>query len=113
MTTHSPFILSDIPNELITYMENGHQLTKDELGERKIRPPMAGNISELLHQSFFLHDGFIGEYVRKKILSLVDYLKTGNTGIDGWDEEQAKMFIEEICEPFISKQLRMLYENRP
>ena len=113
MTTHSPFILSDIPNELITYMENGHQLTKDELGERKIRPPMAGNISELLHQSFFLHNGFIGEYVRKKILSLVDYLKTGHAGPDAWDEEQAKRFIEGICEPFISKQLRMLYENRP
>ena len=113
MTTHSPFILSDIPNELITYMENGHQLTKDELGERKIRPPMAGNISELLHQSFFLHNGFIGEYVRKKILSLVDYLKTGYAGPDAWDEEQSKLFIEGICEPFISKQLKMLYENRP
>lgn len=111
MTTHSPFILSDIPNEQISYMENGHQLTKEELAERKIRYPMAGNISELLHQSFFLHDGFIGEYARQKILSLVRYLKDGEAGPDGWDREQAKLFIDGISEPYIHKQLMMLYEN--
>ena len=112
MTTHSPFILSDIPNELISYMEKGHQLTKGELEERKIRQPMAGNISELLHQSFFLHKGFIGEYARKKILSLVEYLKTGTADNDRWDDEQAKLFIDGISEPYISKQLRMLYDSR-
>lgn len=112
MTTHSPFILSDIPNELISYLEKGHQLTKGELEERKIRKPMAGNISELLHQSFFLHEGFIGEYARKKILSLVEYLKTGTAGGDRWDDEQAKLFIEGISEPYISKQLKMLYDSR-
>lgn len=112
MTTHSPFILSDIPNELISYMEKGHLLTKDELEVRKIRPPMAGNISELLHQSFFLHKGFIGEFARKKILSLVKYLKDGDAGVDHWDRAQAKQFIEGISEPFIYKQLKMLYEMK-
>ena len=112
MTTHSPFILSDIPNELITYMENGHQLTKEEQEDRKMRKPMAGNISELLHQSFFLHEGFIGEYARRKILSLVKYLKDGDAGNDHWDRQQAKQFIDGISEPFISKQLTMLYEMK-
>jgi len=112
LTTHSPFILSDIPSELITYMEGGHRLTEAELAARKIRKPMAANISELLHQSFFLHDGFIGEYARKKILSLVEYLKTGNPGSDKWDMEQAKIFIDGFNEPFISKQLRMLYHKQ-
>lgn len=111
LTTHSPFILSDIPNELITYMENGHRLTEEELAARKIRKPMAANISELLHQSFFLHDGFIGEYARKKILSVVEYLKTGEPGADRWDREQARLFIDGISEPFISKQLKMLYHR--
>lgn len=112
MTTHSPFILSDIPNELISYIENGHQLTKEELENRKIRPPMASNISELLHQSFFLHDGFIGEYARQKILSLVKYLKDDGVGDDHWDMQQAKLFIDGISEPFISKQLTMLFEMK-
>ena len=112
LTTHSPFILSDIPNELITYMENGHRLNEEELAERKIRKPMAANISELLHQSFFLHDGFIGEYARKKILSLVEFLKTGTPGPDHWTREQAEIFIDGINEPFISKQLRMLFHKQ-
>lgn len=111
MTTHSPFVLSDIPNELISYMENGHQLTTEELADRKISPPMAGNISELLHQSFFLHDGFIGEYARQKILSLVRFLRDGEQGCDHWDREQAKLFIDGISEPYIHRQLIILYEN--
>lgn len=112
MTTHSPFILSDIPNELISYMENGHQLTMEEQKVRNIRKPMAGNISELLHQSFFLHEGFIGEYARRKILSLVKYLKEDDAGDDHWDRQQAKLFIDGISEPFINKQLTMLYEMK-
>lgn len=112
LTTHSPFILSDIPGELISYMENGRMLTKEELEARKIRPPMAGNISELLHQSFFLHEGFIGEFARQKILSLVKFLRDGESGSIHWDCEQARLFIDGISEPYIHKQLMMLYENK-
>lgn len=112
LTTHSPFILSDIPAELISYMESGHMLIKEELEAKKIRPPMAGNISELLHQSFFLYEGFIGEYARKKILSLVDFLTKGEQSNDNWDMQQAKLFIDGISEPFINKQLSLLYSTR-
>lgn len=112
LTTHSPFILSDIPNENIVYMEDGHQLTKEEIEERKILPPMAANISDLLHQSFFLHNGFIGEYARTKIISLVEYLKSDREQLGLWNMSQARIFIDGIKEPFISKQLRMLYTQK-
>lgn len=112
LTTHSPFILSDIPNENIVYMEDGHQLTKEEIEERKIQPPMAANISDLLHQSFFLHNGFIGEYARTKIISLAEYLKSDREQLGLWDMNQARIFIDGIKEPFISKQLLMLYTQK-
>lgn len=112
ITTHSPFILSDIPNENIVYIEDGHQLTKDEIEKRKILPPMAANISDLLHQSFFLHNGFIGEYARTKIISVVEYLMSDRTQLGLWDMNQAKMFIDGIKEPFISKQLQNLYIHK-
>lgn len=112
LTTHSPFILSDIPNENIVYMENGHQLTKEEIEERKILPPMAANISDLLHQSFFLHNGFIGEYARTKIISLAEYLKSDREQLGLWDMNQARIFIDGIKEPFISKQLQILYTQK-
>lgn len=112
LTTHSPFILSDIPNENIVYMEDGHQLTKEEIEKRKILPPMAANISDLLHQSFFLHNGFIGEYARTKIISLAEYLKSDREQLGLWNMNQARIFIDGVKEPFISKQLRMLYTQK-
>ena len=87
-------------------------MTREEQKGRNIRKPMAGNISELLHQSFFLHEGFIGEYARRKILSLVKYLKEDDAGDDHWDRQQAKLFIDGISEPFINKHLTMLYEMK-
>ena len=112
MTTHSPFILSDIPEENIVYMEDGRQLTEEDKKEREILPPVAANISDLLHQSFFLKNGFIGEHARRKILSLVKYLKDGTDDNNEWTREQAWIFINSISEPFISKQLRLLFDNQ-
>ena len=110
MTTHSPFVLSDIPEGNIVYMEDGHQLTKDEIKERKILPTMAANVNDILHQSFFLEKGFVGEYARQKVLSLVAYLKEeGNR--DAWTPEKAKLFIKEIGEPLVREQLLGLYRE--
>lgn len=112
LTTHSPFILSDIPQNLITYMENGRQLTNDEIKLREILPPTAANISEILHQSFFLKNGFIGEYVRRKILSLVKFLQSEEKENEEWTLQKAKTFMGYIEEPFISTQLKKLYNNK-
>ena len=110
MTTHSPFVLSDIPEGNIVYMEDGHQLTKDEIKEREILPTMAANVNDILHQSFFLEKGFVGEYARQKVLSLVAYLKEeGNR--DAWTPEKAKLFIKEIGEPLVREQLLGLYRE--
>lgn len=112
LTTHSPFILSDIPQNLITYMEDGSQLTEDEIKMREILSPTAANISEILHQSFFLENGFIGEFVRQKILSLVRYLQSEQRENNEWNMKKAKDFMTYIEEPFISLQLENLYKSK-
>ena len=109
-TTHSPFVLSDIPEGNIVYMAEGHQLTKDEMKERRILPAMAANVNDILHQSFFLDKGFVGEFSRQKVLSLVEYLKEGEN-CDDWNPEKAKMFIKEIGEPLVREQLLGLYKE--
>ena len=93
-------------------MENGRQLTNDEIKLREILPPTAANISEILHQSFFLKDGFIGEYVRRKILSLVKFLQSEEKENEEWTLEKAKTFMGYIEEPFISTQLKKLYNSK-
>lgn len=109
-TTHSPFVLSDIPEGNIVYMEEGHQLTKDEMKERRILPAMAANVNDILHQSFFLEKGFVGEFARQKVLSLVAYLEERENR-DDWTPEKAKLFIKEIGEPLVREQLLGLYRE--
>lgn len=109
LTTHSPFILSDIPEPLITYMKNGHRMTDEEKQADGIMPPMAANVSDLLHQSFFLQQGFIGELVRNKIKSLIKFL-SGEKSED-WTVDGARTFIKNISEPYISHQLKRLYRK--
>lgn len=109
LTTHSPFILSDIPEPLITYMKYGHRMTDEERTADGIMLPMAANVSDLLHQSFFLQQGFIGEFVRHKIKTLVQYLSGENN--EDWTEDGVKTFIKNISEPYISHQLKRLYRK--
>jgi hypothetical protein len=73
---------------------------------------MAANISDLLHQSFFLENGFIGEYARQKIISLVDFFDSNDAQSLIWTEETAATFIKGISEPYISAQLKQRYYKR-
>ena len=68
--THSPFILSDIPKEKVLFMENGKQVSK------KLNT-FAGNIGEMMYESFFL-DSTIGEFAENKIKKLIKEKKDEN-----------------------------------
>lgn len=70
--THSPFVLSDIPNSQILYLDNGN-VTRPKnkfLNKNEEIKTFAGNISGLLNQSFFM-ESFVGEFAKKKILENV------------------------------------------
>jgi len=77
--THSPFILSDIPKEKVLFMENGKQVSK------KLNT-FAGNIGEMMYESFFL-DSTIGEFAENKIKKLIKEKK---------DEDNIKELIGDI-----------------
>ncbi|WP_128330110.1 ATP-binding protein [Apibacter sp. HY039] len=66
--THSPFILSDIPKENILFLKDG----KPE--DCKDMNTFGANISDLLVNSFFLEDGLMGNFVKKKIEDTIDWL---------------------------------------
>ena len=68
--THSPFILSDVPKEKILFMENGTQVSK------KLNT-FAGNIGEMMYESFFL-ESTIGEFAENKIKKLIKEKKDEN-----------------------------------
>lgn len=111
MTTHSPFILSDIPSSQIMYLEEGERLQGNRL--KGMPNPFAANVSEILHQSFFLDKGFMGEFARDRILSLARFLKGEPTSedVEFWIGQDIEAFLEELSEPYIKNQLRLLYST--
>ncbi|MFT0714632.1 AAA family ATPase [Flagellimonas lutimaris] len=106
LITHSPFILSDIPDSNILF------LTESGLPEEKRDniKTFGGNIHELLAHSFFLNNGLIGEFAKNRIQGIIDNLnpdknvtrkKVASDLI--WDE------IQIIGEPFLKEKLEEMY----
>ena len=106
IATHSPFILSDIPQSNILYLEDGKMVMPEG-----IKNPFAANICDILYQSFFLKQGFVGEYARKKIKRMIERLLPGGYFLDD-SEAEYHLLIELIGDPFLKMQLQQLYEDR-
>ena len=96
IATHSPFILSDMPKENILYLEKGEVQHRENF-----LSPLAANISDILYQSFFLKNGFIGELARTKINNL---LKKDVHWKELAPDEQD--FVEAIGDDYLKKQVK-------
>lgn len=93
LVTHSPFVLSDIPRQNILYLKNGTDVSNEICVN-----PFAASICDVLHQSFFLENGFIGAFAQKRIDELIEYI----TGKEKIDEEKIKSRINKLIgEPVI------------
>ena len=96
IATHSPFILSDIPRDNILYLDKGVAQSREDFIK-----PLAANISDILYQSFFLRKGFIGEWARTKINSV---LRKNIHWFELSPEERA--FVEDIGDEYVKKQVK-------
>ena len=103
IVTHSPFVLSDMPKGNILYLDEGVNVT-----EQKELDTYGANVNEMLCQSFFLSSGFMGEFAKQKIESLVAYLKSDEPN-DHWNQKEAEKVIELVGDEIIQYQLRQLY----
>ena len=119
MTTHSPFILSDIPTTNILYLNDGKRVNAVQAG---FINPFCANINDILCQSFFLSkDGFIGERARKIVMSLFRFLSEDNDSVGEniddcelltWTKENSQFTIANIGEPLIKNTLQTLYNRK-
>lgn len=107
ITTHSPFILSDLRKSNILYIEDGKKIDKEDMLN-----PFGANINDILAQSFFLRNGFVGEFACKKILSLLDWLEgEGNTN-EEWNMIKAEEVVKSVGEPIIQSHLQNVVERK-
>ena len=68
-STHSPFILSDIPSSNILRLAEGKPQHNNEANET-----FGANVHDLLADSFFLDKGFMGEFVKNKVNESIAFL---------------------------------------
>jgi len=115
-TTHSPFLLSDIPRQNIIFLDK-YKKDEDENQEEGncrvvdgIKQTFGQNIHTLLTDSFFMKGSLIGEFAKNKIEELVSYLKGKESDIDNNDE--AQQLIDIIGEPIIKSQLQIMLNNK-
>ena len=108
IVTHSPFVLSDIPSENILWLKEGKQ---DNYAINR-RNPFAANVNDILRNSFFLEKGFMGEFAKQKILSLIKFITGKSSKSKEWDREKAKHFISLIGEPILKEKLTDLLNSK-
>ena len=67
-STHSPFILSDIPASNILRLKEGGVYKEDEVKS------FGANIHDILADDFFLSNGFMGDFAKEKIDGVINWL---------------------------------------
>lgn len=107
LTSHSPFIVSDIPHY------NLIKLQKDENGFTKVMnnqetETLGGNIFKLFQDEFFV-DEFISAFAYEKIKDAIFFMDGREQNTFKNNEELIK-FIDIIGEPLIRRQLKQKYE---
>lgn len=80
--THSPFILPDIPNQNVAYLNKKENRTIGENQENHAQT-FCANIYDLFNDSFYM-DSFTGEFAKNKINAMLDEL---NGFLDLYDKK--------------------------
>jgi predicted ATP-binding protein involved in virulence len=107
ITTHSPFVLSDIPKENVLFLE------RDGEGYCKVSPlvheeTFGGNIYNLLSDSFFM-DNTLGKFAEDKIRWAMKSLSP-DTEIIQETKEEIRYIIDRIGEPIMKEQLEHMFK---
>jgi len=102
-STHSPFILSDIPDANVLLLRN----EEDDHGPLKT---FGNNIHDLLKQSFFMRNGFMGAYATDKINEVIHFFTRKKQAKSvNLNQTQLRHFIHSIGEPLVRDSLLELY----
>lgn len=111
ITSHSPFILSDLPKENILFLEKDEESGNCINATSKVGiNPFGANIHTLLSHGFFMKDGLMGEFAKEKINDVINFLNNNESTITTNDE--AQNLINIIGEPVIRKQLQKMLDSK-
>ncbi|MEW6550951.1 MAG: AAA family ATPase [Campylobacterota bacterium] len=101
LTSHSPFILSDLPKENVIFLKNGTQ----EKPFKENEQTFGANIHTLLSHGFFMSDGLMGEFAKGKIKKVIKLLNS-KSKLSKKSQKFCENIISIIGEPILQKTLR-------
>lgn len=113
LTTHSPFVLSDMPNTNVTFLSKDYKLGKNYADDLDGSPrTFAANISELLSNSFFIKEGLIGKFAKEKVNESIRWLLTASPTEVYKNREELIKFIDLIGEPLLRNKIYDIYKSK-
>lgn len=115
LTTHSPFLISDLVNSQINFIEYDVQKKKSIVVENPMmnkKSTFGANISTLLNDAFFMKDGFIGGIALTQMDQFIDFILNRDIAELKKDYDYIDWFINQIGEPIVKNKIIHLLENR-
>jgi predicted ATP-binding protein involved in virulence len=110
LTSHSPFVLSDLPKSKVSFIvKPSSRTTGSQILEHN--QTLAANIHTLFADAFFMEDGFTGNYAKRIIDQVIRDLNTTKE-IDGERREDIRRIIIAIGEPILKKKLNEMYHEK-
>ncbi|WP_375724857.1 ATP-binding protein [Arcobacter sp. KX21116] len=106
ITSHSPFVLSDIPIQNVVFLEKGKQVYPFEDNQQTF----GANIHTLLSHGFFMKDGLMGEFAKDKIDTAIKYLNQSKLSDD--ELRYCENIISIIGEPIIKRELQRKLDSK-
>ena len=110
LTTHSPFVLSDIPKNNVLFLDRnveGNTMISDINRDNTF----GANIYSLLSDSFFMQNT-IGNFAEEKMKSALEILKTKHNDYSQEKVNELKYIIDSIGEPIIKEQFEYLFNKK-
>lgn len=112
VTSHSPFILSDLPKENVIFLEKYKKNEDENQKEGNCKNvsknvninPFGANIHTLLSHGFFMKDGLMGEFAKEKINTVITYLNQKQ--LSEGEIKYCENIISIIGEPILQKTLQ-------
>jgi predicted ATP-binding protein involved in virulence len=104
LSTHSPFIISDLRKENIIFLDDGVVVP----GIDK-KQTFGANIHTLLSNGFFMQGGLMGAYAKEKIEDVIDFLNGETSIVQSYTE--AEKIINIVGEPVLKIRLEQMLSN--
>lgn len=111
LTSHSPFIVSDLPKENIILLDQGEYNSCRIIDKSNMSNTFGANINELLANAYFLDKGAVGEFALIKINDLFNFFNDEKSN-ENWDSDTSYDFIELIGEPILKRHFLQLYDKK-